>query len=435
MLTHEQLLLEIEHLRQEILALQQHQATLEQQLQQDKISRLAEIELDKLLAALNDTIIIFDLNGQYIQQFQDDPSRIYKPMVKRIGKTVHEVLPEAQAHLFLETIQRVLFTQHSHQIEYCLPFNGHKKYLLGTASPFLQAQVLWVERDITEQKQAQQALRTSEAQLRALFEAFNDTIIIFDQEGRYLQQIQNNPALIYKPNMERLGKTVSEVLPAPEARLFLDGIQRALFTQNSVQIEYSLPIRGKNKWFLASASPFLEDRVVWVERDVTELKLSQEALRLEQEKSERFLLNILPQEIVDTLKDEHQSIANHFDEATILFADIVGFTEMSSRVSPTELVAILNRIFSVFDHLCEKHNLEKIKTIGDAYMVVGGIPNPRPDHAEAVADMAIDMLQAISCFHTSDQQQLAMRIGINTGAVVAVSLVLKSLFMICGGIR
>jgi class 3 adenylate cyclase len=116
--------------------------------------------------------------------------------------------------------------------------------------------------------------------------------------------------------------------------------------------------------------------------DITDRKEIEEALRAEQERSERLLLNILPVSIAEQLKQDTKSVAYRFDEATILFADIVNFTALSAAMPPTELVNLLNEIFSTFDHLAERHRLEKIKTIGDAYMVVGGIPNAIPDHTE-----------------------------------------------------
>lgn len=144
-----------------------------------------------------------------------------------------------------------------------------------------------------------------------------------------------------------------------------------------------------------------------------------EQLQREQEKSERLLLNILPKPIADRLKQEQGIIADSFNEVTVLFADIVGFTKLSSYTPPTELVIILNDIFSALDELVEKHNLEKIKTIGDAYMVVGGVPTPRPDHAEAIADLALDMQQAIGRLNITNSTPLTFRIGIHTGPVVA----------------
>ncbi|MCB0212078.1 MAG: response regulator [Anaerolineae bacterium] len=144
-----------------------------------------------------------------------------------------------------------------------------------------------------------------------------------------------------------------------------------------------------------------------------------EKLQIEQEKSERLLLNILPKLIADRLKQGQSIIADSFDDVTVLFADIVGFTTLSSHIPPTQLVNILNEIFSMLDQLTEKHNLEKIKTIGDAYMVVGGLPTPRADHARAIADMALEMQDAIAQLQLDSGQSLNIRTGIHTGPVVA----------------
>ncbi len=160
----------------------------------------------------------------------------------------------------------------------------------------------------------------------------------------------------------------------------------------------------------------LETRVE--ERTIT-LRQILEKLRYQQEQSERLLLNILPEAIAEQLKQGTNTIADTFANATVLFADIVGFTQLSARVSPSELVRLLNEIFSTFDYLAEKHGLEKIKTIGDAYMVVGGLPMPRSDHAEAIAEMALDMQKAITQFGTSHGETFSIRIGINSGPVVA----------------
>jgi adenylate cyclase len=144
-----------------------------------------------------------------------------------------------------------------------------------------------------------------------------------------------------------------------------------------------------------------------------------EQLRLEREKSERLLLNILPAPIARRLKQGENPIADTYPEVTVLFADIVGFTELSSRISASELVETLNEIFTMFDELAEQYGLEKIKTIGDAYMAVGGLPEPHPGHAEAVAMMAIDMLKAVAQVNSRKKLPINVRIGINTGPVVA----------------
>jgi class 3 adenylate cyclase/CheY-like chemotaxis protein len=146
-------------------------------------------------------------------------------------------------------------------------------------------------------------------------------------------------------------------------------------------------------------------------------------IQAEREKADRLLLNILPAPIAEQLKQEQRIIADNFAEVTVLFADIVNFTSLAATLPPPELVELLNTIFSTFDQLAEQHSLEKIKTIGDAYMVVGGLPTPRPDHAEAIADMALDMQQAIAHLSLEGTLRhhlpLQMRIGIHTGPVGA----------------
>ena len=137
------------------------------------------------------------------------------------------------------------------------------------------------------------------------------------------------------------------------------------------------------------------------------------------EQVEGLLLNTLPHTIVDRLKQGEVGIADRHDEATVLFTDICGFTELSSEVPPDELVGFLNELFSDLDALCEKHHLEKIKTIGDAYMVAGGLPEPLPDHAHAVARMALDIREITAGMQTPLGNPLRMRIGIHTGPVVA----------------
>ncbi len=148
-------------------------------------------------------------------------------------------------------------------------------------------------------------------------------------------------------------------------------------------------------------------------------RLCLEQLQVEKERSERLLLNILPLPIAEQLKQGCHTIADNFAEVTVLFADIVDFTRLSAQRSPQEVVNLLNQIFSAFDELAQQHGVEKIKTIGDAYMAVGGLPTPRLDHAEAIAEMAIDMLDVIAQFKTETGELLSMRIGINTGPVVA----------------
>ncbi|NEQ54446.1 MAG: adenylate/guanylate cyclase domain-containing protein [Leptolyngbya sp. SIO3F4] len=144
-----------------------------------------------------------------------------------------------------------------------------------------------------------------------------------------------------------------------------------------------------------------------------------------QEKSERLLLNILPRPIAEQLKQSSDIIAESFSEVTVLFADIVNFTQMTETQSATNVVDFLNQVFSRFDRLAERYGLEKIKTIGDAYMVAAGLPQPQENHVAAVAAMAVDMQQTLAEFNAQTGQDISLRIGIHTGPVVAGVIGLK----------
>ncbi|HET8874257.1 MAG TPA: adenylate/guanylate cyclase domain-containing protein [Gaiellaceae bacterium] len=144
------------------------------------------------------------------------------------------------------------------------------------------------------------------------------------------------------------------------------------------------------------------------------------ALRQEQAKAENLLLNILPRSIADKLKAETQPIADQFESASILFADVVDFTPLSSRLDAREVVGLLDRLFTSFDELVDRYDVEKIKTIGDCYMVAAGVPTQRPDHAGALAGLALEMREcAKSCLPDGDGHDLRLRIGISSGPVVA----------------
>src|ERR1019366_5763785 len=142
-------------------------------------------------------------------------------------------------------------------------------------------------------------------------------------------------------------------------------------------------------------------------------------LQAEQEKSERLLLNVLPKPIAERMKKGETNIADSHPDVTVLVADLVGFTTLAAHIDPEQIVQLLNEIFSAFDLLTEKHGLEKIKTIGDAYMVAGGVSVPRPDHAEASAELALDLQEEIERLNHEYDTTVRLRIGICTGPVVA----------------
>jgi class 3 adenylate cyclase len=150
-----------------------------------------------------------------------------------------------------------------------------------------------------------------------------------------------------------------------------------------------------------------------------ELELSHAELGREREKSERLLRSILPAAIAERLKNGEATIAESFPEVTVLFADLCGFTEFSEHVDPQQVVGLLDEIFSTFDHLAKAHGVEKIKTIGDAYMAVSGLPVQRADHAEAMAVMAIGMQEAFRSVMRNRGLALELRIGMHSGPVAA----------------
>ncbi|WP_293352553.1 MULTISPECIES: adenylate/guanylate cyclase domain-containing protein [unclassified Microcoleus] len=278
-----------------------------------------------------------------------------------------------------------------------------------------------------ERQRAEAALRQAEAKYRSIFE--NAIVGIFQTtpDGEYLSV---NPALIriygYSSCEEMLEK-----LTDINRQLYVDPERRAeiieLMRKNGKVSDFESQVyrQGGSIIWIAENAYTVSDRhgnLLYYEgtvQDITTRKEAEAALRLEQEKSDRLLLNVLPKPIAERLKQDQSIIADTFAEVTVLFADIVGFTQISAQISPPELVSLLNDIFSTFDRLAQKHGLEKIKTIGDAYMVVGGLPMPRSDHAEAIAQMALDMQQAIIDFSNTNNQDFSIRIGINSGPVVA----------------
>jgi adenylate cyclase len=154
-------------------------------------------------------------------------------------------------------------------------------------------------------------------------------------------------------------------------------------------------------------------------RDITEQRKLQSVLHHQRKHTERLLQCVLPKSIADRLKYAQQTIADSYDEVSVLFADIDNFTAFSSRISPTEQVKLLNQLFSDFDQIAEQLGLEKIKTIRDVYFVAGGVPDAKPDHAEAIAEMALGMQEAADRFQKHLGEPFQIRVGISSGSVVA----------------
>ncbi|NET37035.1 MAG: response regulator [Cyanothece sp. SIO1E1] len=284
-----------------------------------------------------------------------------------------------------------------------------------------------LKQEIAEHQQTEAALRQMEMKYRQIFENAAEGIFQITLERQYMSA---NPALA-----RIFGYDSPEELMA-----CITDIGRQLYVRPKRLDELLAYMRIYDEGFNFESEVYRKDgSMIWVSenmrvvrdedgtvlcyegtvQDITQRRQAEEELRLQRLKSERLLLNMLPQKIAERLKRGHDTIASSFDEVTVLFADLVNFTQLSARIAPKDLVGILNEIFSAFDQLSERYGLEKIKTIGDAYMVVGGMPTVRSDHAKAIAAIALDMQQEITRFRSDLGEPFQLRIGINSGPVIA----------------
>jgi PAS domain S-box-containing protein len=289
---------------------------------------------------------------------------------------------------------------------------------------------VWSFQDITARVRAEQALEEQKTYLRLIIDSipqqifWKDTNLVFrgcNKNWAMYAQLDTPESVVGKTDFDLIGNPeLANIFRAHDRQIMESNIPEMHIIQRKLNPDKS----GKSIWLDISKSPIIDAEgktigILGVLDDITERKLAEEALYSEQEKSEKLLLNILPKAIADRLKQFHGVIADSFESVTVLFADLVSFTKMSSELSPQDLVDLLNLIFSNFDTICEKYGLEKIKTIGDAYMVAGGIPIPTANHADAIAAMALDMIDKVDELRLLTGKPLQIRIGIHTGAVIA----------------
>jgi len=295
------------------------------------------------------------------------------------------------------------------------------------------------ERMVLEQKLVQatnetslllRALAESEERYRDLFENASDLIQSFGPDGHFMYVNRAWKETLGYGDSEIKDMKIFDIIHPDSKFQFLTIFSRLMAGEavNSLRAEFvtkdrrKISVEGSINCKLKDGKAIATRAIL---RDITERLLSEAALQREREQTERLLLNILPKQIADKLKRQPSIMAESFAEVTVLFADIVGFTELASRLSPVDLVKLLNQIFSAFDLLTEAYGLEKIKTIGDAYMVVGGLPIQRDDHAIAIAEMALKMQQVVAEFNRTQDKKLSIRIGIHSGPVVAGVIGLK----------
>ncbi|WP_017658624.1 adenylate/guanylate cyclase domain-containing protein [Baaleninema simplex] len=395
--------------------------------------RKSEAELRALFSAMTDVITVFDAQGRFVKIVSTNSEVLYSPTEDRIGKSVYEVFPPTQASIFIRHIQRALNTGTTVNLEYSLTVEERETgapvdvWFAATVSPLPDNCAIWVARNITERKRVLDALREAEEKYRSIFENAAEGIYQTTPEGRVESA---NPALVRMYGYDSL-EDLQTHLTDVTTQLYVNPRRRAEFVaaleEGGAVSDFESQVYRKDKsviWTSENARTVRDDRgkLLYYEgtvQDITKRKEAEEALRAEQEKSESLLLNVLPKSIAEQLKQDQTCIAERFEEATILFADLVNFTTLSAQMSPSKLVDLLNEIFSTFDQFALAYRLEKIKTIGDAYMVAAGLPMPMSDHADAIAEMALEMQWAIGQFKQENGIPFQLRIGINTGPVVA----------------
>jgi adenylate cyclase len=285
------------------------------------------------------------------------------------------------------------------------------RYDVAWITPQMPNYILAIRHDATAVQQQMRRYVLGVAVLVVIVSAFVTLVTL-----AVLQQIVIQPLLLLRDDLSAVGEAIAQ----GKTPVFVS-LQR---------------IRHNEMGEVSTAFKVMFERI---QKEIFDRQEAEADLRREQTKAERLLLNILPAEIAAQLKEnEHHNgaIASRFDSATVLFADIVNFTNIAAHTSPTALVRQLNDIFSAFDAIAQRHHLEKIKTIGDAYMVVGGLPSPSSDHAQAIIAMAIEMmefaqgytihsegcaipLEGCAIASPAETHHLCLRIGINTGPVVA----------------
>jgi len=269
----------------------------------------SENKLRSLFSAMTDVILILDGDGRYIEIASTNADLLYLPSQELIGKTLHEVLPSEFAYQYLKVIQETLKTGKISPIDYQLPIREKLIWFAGNVSRLSENRVLWVARDITERKVAEEELRKSEAKLRALFSAMMDVILVFDSDGRYLEIAPTSTTALFLTPAELLGKTITEILPADIAADTLQAIRQSIATKTLTHVDYSLPIANEQRWFSAAISPLTDDTVIFVAQDITDKRKSSQALK-EQEIQYEGLVNSLGEGIAIVDLTETFVIAN-----------------------------------------------------------------------------------------------------------------------------
>lgn len=294
----------------------------------------------------------------------------------------------------------------------------------------MQKRIDQMEQELQTAKSLQQELLESQSRFREVTDNIQQVFWMTDP-------LKNNMLFLSKAYETIWGKTCQSALDDPIS--FINSIhpedRERVFAafpkqiEGTYDIEYRI-INDKNeiRWIHDKAFPIKNTdgklyRVVGFAQDITEKKQLLDDLRVEKEKSDFLLSNILPDEVAEELKAKGKADAKQFESATVLFTDFKGFTQISEKLSPTELIGAINECFSAFDHITQKYGVEKIKTIGDSYMAAGGIPTSNQTHAFDVVSAALEIQEFMNKHRVKKQSEgklfFEIRIGVHTGTIVA----------------
>ena len=263
--------------------------------------------------------------------------------------------------------------------------------------------------------------------VQTLIDAIPSPVFYKDAAGIYLGCNRAFEGYIGLARKELVGKSVFEISPRELAERYFEADEKLLACGPGVVQQYEAGVRyadGTHHDVIFFKATFANRRgelggIIGTMLDITDRKIAEGKLAEAMADSERLLRSVLPETIANRLKQSPGVIADSFAEASVLFADVVGFTSLAERMSAPALVGILNEVFSAFDAIVAERGAEKIKTIGDAYMVVAGVPEPRSDHAEVIAEVALAMRDRIGAISAEAGAKLELRLGLHTGPVVA----------------
>jgi PAS domain S-box-containing protein len=407
----------------------QLQAEIEQRQLLEAKLQSSESKLETLINTMTDLVLIIDRDLDGVNVIPTNVSTSYGEDVDIISLTIEAFDENPTRALFQQQIEACFDQGTAIEFEYALI---GEIWFMASVAPFNGHQVIWTARDISSRKKIEQELTTSKDNLRTILDNIPQQVFWKDQNlvfqgcnRRWAEAIQfTHPDQV-------IGKTDYDLLSDPAAAELYRAKDQAVMAKNKPD-SHVIDIKqhsnnGKTVWLDSHRIPInnIEGDVVGVLgvlEDITWRKEAEEAIQAEREKADRLLLNVLPEVIATRLK-EGETIADYYEEITVLFTDIVSFTPRTAEMAPRAVVNLLNQIFSIFDRLSQHHGVEKIRTIGDSYFVIGGLPIERADHAAAIASMALAMQQEIQQFTWANGDPLQLRIGISTGGPVVGAVI------------